>query len=216
VPPRGSRVTQHLGLHSFELEALPLLAQFVAFSVAVSLCRFATFRGRPSPIRHSRRRRRRQRRAAQGATGDESFREEVAAGDIIVISTGPNDGGVIFDAIQGGTCGTANDTSCVTKLARRWHRDFDAILAEIEELRAGKPTAIRLVNAANAFNDPSASPAALRGFEAYFEALTAAMCDNADKHDVTCFDVRPVLNGPDFEQPVNDSSRESMDAVAEL
>jgi hypothetical protein len=25
-----------------------------------------------------------------------------------------------------------------------------------------------------------------------------------------------VLNGPDFEQPVNDSSQEAMDAVAEL
>jgi hypothetical protein len=25
-----------------------------------------------------------------------------------------------------------------------------------------------------------------------------------------------VLNGPEFEQPVNDSSQESMDAVAEL
>ena len=35
-------------------------------------------------------------------------------------------------------------------------------------------------------------------------------------HDVVCVDVRPVLNGPDFEQPVNDSSQESMDAVAEL
>ena len=72
------------------------------------------------------------------------------------------------------------------------------------------------MNAANAFTDPSFSPAALRGFEAYFEALTAAMCDNAQEHDVVCVDVRPVLNGPDFEQPVNDSSQESMDAVADL
>jgi hypothetical protein len=147
---------------------------------------------------------------------DEAFREEVAAGDIIVISTGPNDGGDVFDVIQSGKCGGADDTSCVTKLDRNWHRDFDAILAEIEELRAGKPTAVRLVNAANAFNDPSFSPAALRGYEAYFEALTDAMCDNAKKHDAVCVDVRPVLNGPDFEQPVDDSSQESMDAVAAL
>ena len=42
------------------------------------------------------------------------------------------------------------------------------------------------------------------------------MCDNAEEHDVVCVDVRPVLNGPDFEQPVNDSSQESMDAVADL
>jgi hypothetical protein len=88
--------------------------------------------------------------------------------------------------------------------------------AEIEELRAGQPTAVRLVNAANAFNDPSFSPATLRGFDAYFKALTDAMCDNAKEHDAVCVDVRPVLNGPDFEQPVNDSSQESMDAVAAL
>jgi hypothetical protein len=143
-------------------------------------------------------------------------REEVAAGDIIVISTGPNDGADVFEAIQNGKCGGADDTACVAELGRRWHRDFDAILTEIDELRAGQPTAIRLVNAANAFNDPSFSPAALRGFEAYFQALTDAMCENAKKHDVVCVDVRPVLNGPDFEQPVNDSSQQSMDAVAEL
>ena len=42
------------------------------------------------------------------------------------------------------------------------------------------------------------------------------MCDNAKAHDVVCVDVRPVLNVPDFEQPVDDSSQESMDAVAAL
>jgi hypothetical protein len=72
------------------------------------------------------------------------------------------------------------------------------------------------VNAANAFNDPSFSDAVLTEWEAFFEALTNAMCDAAQAHGVVCVDVRPVLNGPDFEQPVNDSSQESMDAVAEL
>lgn len=146
---------------------------------------------------------------------DEAFREKVATGDVIVISTGPNDGNV-GAAIEKGKCGGPDDTACVIEVDRRWHRDFDAILGEIEELRAGQPTAIRLVNAANAFADPSFSRAALRGWEAYFEALTRAMCDNAKKHDAVCVDVRPVLNGPDFEQPVDDSSQESMDAVAEL
>jgi hypothetical protein len=105
---------------------------------------------------------------------DEAFRKEVAAGDIIAISTGPNDGGDIFDVIQGGKCGGADDTACVDALNRKWHRDFDAILSEIEKLRAGHPTVIRLVNAANAFNDPSFSPATLRGFDAYFQAPSVA------------------------------------------
>ncbi len=146
----------------------------------------------------------------------ESFRAEVATGDIIVIATGPNDGGEIFEQIMDGTCGGKDDAGCVGPLARTWMREFDAILDEIEALRAGLPTAIRLVNAANAFNDPTASAATRRGFAAYFQALTVALCDNAEAHHVVCVDVRPVLNGPDFDQPVDDSTQESMDAVAEL
>jgi GDSL-like Lipase/Acylhydrolase family len=147
---------------------------------------------------------------------DEAFRDEVAAGDIIVISTGPNDGGDIFDAIMNGMCGGRDDAACVSELDLRWHRDFHGILREIQDLRAGRPTAIRLVNAANAFTDPSLSAATARGMEAYFEALTDAMCDNAREMGALCVDVGPVLNGPEFEQPVNDSSQESMDAVADL
>jgi hypothetical protein len=147
---------------------------------------------------------------------DESFREDVASGDIIVIATGPNDGGEVFEQIVSGRCGGKNDTECVVPLGRTWKREFDAILDEVEVLRAGEPTAIRLVNAANAFNDPSSGAAKLRGFEAYFEALTVALCDTAEAHGAVCIDVRPVLNGPGFEQPVDDSSQESMDAVADL
>ena len=129
---------------------------------------------------------------------DEPFREEVAKGDIIVIATGPNDGGEIIGTIQDGTCGGKDDSACVVPLGRMWKRDFDAILDEIEALRGGRPTAIRLVNAANAFADPSFSPETLRGFEAYFEALTVALCDNAEAHEAICVDVRPVLNGTRF------------------
>lgn len=147
---------------------------------------------------------------------DEAFRDEVATGDIIVIATGPNEIEQAFEPIQDGTCGGKDDMACVDELGRTWERNFDAILDEIETLRDGRPTAIRLVNAANAFIDPSFSPEAARGFAAIFEALTQALCDNAEAHGAVCVDVRPVLNGPDLNRPVNDSSQESMDAVAEL
>ena len=147
---------------------------------------------------------------------DEWFREMVASGDIIVIATGANDGGEVYERIVNGTCGGQHDAACVAPLARKWMREFDAILNEVEALRNGHPTAIRLVNAANAFAEPSSSAETLRGFEAYFEALTAAICENAAAHDAVCVDVRPVLNGASFKQPVNDSSPRSMNAVAEL
>lgn len=152
----------------------------------------------------------------EAVRGDDAFRDEVATGDIIVIATGPNDGDQVFDALQDGTCGGKDETACVDELGRTWEREFDAILDEIATLRDGQPTAIRLVNAANAFMDPSFSPEVARGFAAFFEALTQALCSNAEAHGALCVDVRPVLNGPDFEQPVNDSSQEAMDAVAEL
>ena len=147
---------------------------------------------------------------------DEPFRGQVASGDIIVIATGANDLGAQFEAIQNGSCGGEDGTACVDEIGRTWDREFDAILEEIEALRAGEPTAIRLVNAANAFIDPSNSPEQARGFSALFEALTQAVCNNAEAHGAICVDVRPALNGPNLDQPVNDSSQESMDAVAEL
>jgi hypothetical protein len=147
---------------------------------------------------------------------EEWFREEVAKGDIIMIETGSNDGGEIFEPIMAGTCGGKDDIGCVLPLAGKWKREFDAILDEIEALRDGRPTAIRLVNSGDAFIDPTFSAATLRGFAAFFEELTVALCDAAEAHGVVCVDVRPVLNGPDFEQPMNDGTQEAMDAVARL
>jgi hypothetical protein len=147
---------------------------------------------------------------------EEWFRDEVAKGDIIMIETGSNDGGEIFEPIMDGTCGGKHDTGCVVPLAAKWKREFHAILDEIEDLRGERPTAIRLVNSGDAFLDPTFSAPTLRGFEAFFEELTVALCDTAEAHDVVCVDVRPVLNGPDFEQPLNDGTQEAMDAVARL
>lgn len=153
----------------------------------------------------------------QALETDEAFRDEVATGDIIVIATGPNEIEPTVEAIKSGTCGGQDDKACVDELARTWERDFDAILDEIETLREGRPTAIRLVNAANFLNnDPAFNAAQGRGVATIFEALTQVLCANAEAHGAVCIDVRPVLNGPDFEQPVNDSSQQAMDAVADL
>lgn len=152
----------------------------------------------------------------QALRTEESFREAVANGDIIMIETGSNDGGEIFEPIMSGRCGGNADIDCVRPLAGKWKREFDGILDEIEGLRDARPTAIRLVNSANAFIDPKFSAATLRGFNAFFEELTVALCDAAEAHHVVCVDVRPLLNGPDFEQPLNDGTQEAMDAVAQL
>jgi hypothetical protein len=147
-----------------------------------------------------------------------SFADQVASGDVIMIATGPNEGDRAFGPYAEGHCGQR--FACVKRLERFWLRNFDAILDDIDSLRGDRPTAIRLVSAANFFlSDPTATvglPSDAMEFGAkYFEALNTAECDAARTHDSICVDVRPVLNGPALDQPVDENSPASMQAVAD-
>jgi GDSL-like lipase/acylhydrolase family protein len=146
------------------------------------------------------------------------FAEQVASGDVIVIATGPNELGRAFRPYANGACGPG--FACVDRLERFWEHNFQAILDKIETLRAGKPTAIRLVTAANFFvSDPEATkglpPDALEFGAAVFEALATAACNAAAADDAVCVDVRPILNGPTLDEPVDENSVGSMQAVAD-
>lgn len=148
---------------------------------------------------------------------ESSFRDQVASGDVIMIATGPNELGRAFDPYAKGQCG--EEFACVQRLQGFWLRNFDAIIDEIDRLRGTRPTAIRLVSAANFFvSDPSVTkglpPDAMQFGAKLFEALNAAGCHAARAHDAICVDVRPVLNGPTLDQPVDENSPASMQAVA--
>jgi hypothetical protein len=149
---------------------------------------------------------------------ESSFRQQVASGDVIMIATGPNELGRAFDPYAHGHCGEG--FACVQLLEGFWLRNFDAILDEIDRIRGTRPTAIRLVGAANFFvSDPSATkglpPDAMEFGAKVFEALNAAECEAARSHDAICVDVRPVLNGPTLKEPVDENSPASMQAVAD-
>jgi hypothetical protein len=149
---------------------------------------------------------------------DSSFARQVASGDVIMIATGPNEGSRAFEPYAHGHCGRA--FACVRRLERFWLRNFDAILDDIDRLRGGRPTAIRLVSAADfLLSDPSATkglpPDAMQFGAKYFAALNTAECDAARAHHAMCVDVRPVLNGPALDQPVDENSPKSMQAVAD-
>ena len=141
----------------------------------------------------------------------------------MLIATGPNEGSITTEPLASGTCGGADNLDCVRALGERWATNFDASLGEIEELRDGKPTAIRLVNAANIFtSEPSIATDlgleedfASDAFALNFELLTQAVCDAAEAHDAQCVDVRPILNGPDLDQPTDENSPENMQAIAD-
>ena len=82
---------------------------------------------------------------------DDEIRAAVADADVVLIATGPNEGSVTTEPLAAGTCGGPDNLDCIRALGERWATNFDASLEEIEHLRDGKPTAIRLVNAANIF-----------------------------------------------------------------
>jgi hypothetical protein len=108
----------------------------------------------------------------------------------------------------------------VQKLEDFWRQNFNEILDEIERLRDGRPTVVRLVSAANFFvSDPSATkglpPDAMTFGAKLFKALNDATCEAAHAHDAECVDVQRVLNGPTLDQPVDENSAASMRAVAD-
>ena len=95
------------------------------------------------------------------------------------------------------------------------------MLAVVDELRAGAPTAVRLVTNANEF---LADPMLIRGYGPDFgltggAAITAlhhdALCEVAAAHHAACVDLRPVINGPDLATPQSVNTQEAMQAVAD-
>jgi hypothetical protein len=152
---------------------------------------------------------------------ESTTRAAIADADIILISTGPNEFGLVTEPIKAGTCGGRDDADCIRALGERWSANFHAILDEIVALRAGRPTVIRLVNGANPFvSYPEMVEGMPKGFATGNGALTVqlltdAMCDAAEAHDAVCVDVRPLLNGPSMLEPAQEESTEAIRAVAD-
>jgi hypothetical protein len=149
------------------------------------------------------------------------MREAVKTADIIVISTGGNDLEPAFDRSAAGACGGTDQLDCFREVAEVWRNSFDGMLSEITALRAGKPTAIRVVTNSNEF---LADPGLIELFGPEFglaggAAVTAmhhdVLCEVAARYVATCVDLRPVLNGPNLDQPQDVNTLEAMQAVAD-
>ena len=151
----------------------------------------------------------------------EQMRDAVKSADIIVISTGANDLEDAFGLFAAGSCGGADHFDCFRKVGEVWRTSFDGILTEINTLRAGKPTAIRLATNSNeALSDPGLIEIfGLKdssGGGAFITDLHhEILCEVAAKHEAKCVDLRPVLNGPNFDEPQDVNTQEAMQAVAD-
>ncbi|HET9907393.1 MAG TPA: hypothetical protein VFQ23_12145, partial [Anaerolineales bacterium] len=151
----------------------------------------------------------------------EKTRAAVIAADIIIISTGMNDLEPTIDLYSAGKCGGADNFNCFRQVAEGWRLSFNEILTEINNLRNGKPTAIRLVTNSNEFlsdrelmqlfGGPEFGP---KGGALITNLHHDVLCEVAAKHGAVCVDLRPVLNGPNLDKPQDANTQEAMQAVA--
>jgi lysophospholipase L1-like esterase len=133
------------------------------------------------------------------------IRTAVAAADIVIVNIGHNDTpwNSLDDSCDGanpdGVFNWASYTGeCVTQLAQRHGDDLDAILTEIDMLRAGQPTAIRVLTDYNDIIGWELAPSeATEPSVEVLDAFAAATCQAAEAHDAICVDVYHAFNGPD-------------------
>jgi hypothetical protein len=138
-----------------------------------------------------------------------SPREAVAAADIVTIAVGMND----TPWYRGFDCGKVYDEACISATTESYRADIDGILSEIDEIREGRPTAVRVISV---FNDliaggdyealwffaPVLVDQALTGGKALVASWTEALCVTAAAHHAQCVDANALFNGPGRDQPM--------------
>jgi len=151
----------------------------------------------------------------------QTIRDAVAAADVVIISTGGNDLGPAFDATVAGNCGGADKLDCFRTVAESLRVSFEGILTEIDGLRAGRPTAVRLVTISNEFlADPDLIDALGVDFGRTRGVAVTKMnrdveCLVAAAHHAKCVDLGAALNGSDLLQPQDVNTQDAMQKVAD-
>lgn len=122
------------------------------------------------------------------------------------------------------------DQKCIRRVARQFEATMNAALTQIDELRANKPTMLRLTTVYNSVlgdtvDDPSFnSSAAVKASEAAVASFDAIQCREASAHHGRCVDVKRAFNGPAGSQPASrflaadhlHVSQQGQEAIAEL
>jgi lysophospholipase L1-like esterase len=159
-------------------------------------------------------------RAASGSTAtdllkavttDSFGRQILRTADDIVISMGIND----LPWNRPDLCSLGHppavdwagvDQKCIRRVAGRFEHAMNAVLTQIDGLRAGKPTMLRLIDVYNSIVgdtvDPGYdSPAAVKPSVAAVARFDAIQCRLASEHHGRCVDVQRAFNGPNGSRP---------------
>ena len=137
---------------------------------------------------------------------DATYRMAIAGADIVTLQVGWND--------WQGPCNFQNRRSCLVFGLQRVEPNLDAILAEIEALRDGKATALRVLTYYNGYLGNEQAPSIWgfiastentatfdKDFRAALLDFNAMICRLAKAHGAVCVDVGPAFNGPKLDQP---------------
>jgi hypothetical protein len=149
------------------------------------------------------------------------IRQAVASADIIIISTGMNDLEPAGKLYVDGHCGGLDQLDCLREAANAWRISFGGMLTEINALRRGHSTAIRLVSNSNEFLSDAEliqifGPSFGLGAGASITDMHHDILNEvATRHGAICVDLRPVLNGASHQTPRDVNSQEAMQAVAD-
>jgi lysophospholipase L1-like esterase len=140
---------------------------------------------------------------------DSTVRGSIAEANAILVTIGIND--LAFNRLDD-PCGVAPDyprvrwsaitRSCVGEATSEFQRDLNAVLDEIDGLREGEPTMLRITTVYNSvigdLVDPTwNSPAAVKPSIYAVDRMAAAQCEVAEAHDGLCADTYHALNGED-------------------
>jgi lysophospholipase L1-like esterase len=139
----------------------------------------------------------------QEIAGDAGLRKAVAAADILTVTIGHNDTpwNREDDPCDGKAVGPQGHWSsyrggCLSATATRYGRDLDAVLREVDGLRAGKRGIIRVTNDYNdVLGEPSAPAAARAASKRVLDAYSSLTCQVARRHHAACIDTYHAFNG---------------------
>jgi len=124
-----------------------------------------------------------------GRAGEDA-RKAVASADIVSVTIGFNDS----------TMAAADDLAAFSK---RYKTTLDAILTQIDTLRAGKPTIVRVTEIYNngigerPELDPDGPGTGVHVWKPITEAQNEVICAVAKAHAAVCVDIYHPFNGPD-------------------
>jgi len=108
-------------------------------------------------------------------------------------------------------CGAVYDTACIERVEQPFITDLGAILSEIQAIRAGKPTAVRVTTQ---YNDLLAGPdydpnwpkvaiaQASRTARTFLDRWNKDLCATAEQHGASCVDIYHAINGPKGDKPL--------------